>query len=213
MRTYAIWGTPTSPEHEAWVRSIGRAFETDGFEQVEDVAEADFVLNMFDAEQPEGVSPPVARHLLGLLLRARTRRPTTCSSELPDARPHARERRRAPRAGRRRLVHDDGAGHVPDHRRPGGRLRAARAAREVEARDRQRVRPRPRARALGRRRGHRRHRSRRQADAASSTSCRRRSRSTSSSTSATCATSCASTRSAGSPTATSRPARTRPASG
>ena len=49
-------------------------------------------------------------------------------------------------------------------RRPGRGVRAARAAREVEARDRQRVRHRPRARALGRRRGHRRHQRRRQAD-------------------------------------------------
>ena len=53
MRTYAIWGTPTSPAHEAWVRSIGRAFENDGFELVDDIADADFVLNMFDAEQPK----------------------------------------------------------------------------------------------------------------------------------------------------------------
>ena len=53
MRTYAIWGTPTSPEHEAWVRSIGRAFESDGFTQVDDIADADFVLNMFDPEQPK----------------------------------------------------------------------------------------------------------------------------------------------------------------
>ena len=53
MRTYAIWGTATSPEHEAWVRSIGREFESDGFTQVADLADADFVLNMFDPEQPK----------------------------------------------------------------------------------------------------------------------------------------------------------------
>ncbi len=53
MRRYAIWGTATSPEHEAWVRSIGAAFEADGFAFVDDVAEADFVLNMFDADQPK----------------------------------------------------------------------------------------------------------------------------------------------------------------
>jgi len=35
MRTYAIWGTSTSPEHEAWVRSVGSAFESDGFTLVE----------------------------------------------------------------------------------------------------------------------------------------------------------------------------------
>src|SRR6186713_520362 len=53
MHRYAIWGTATSPAHEAWVRSIGDAFEADGFARVDDIAEADFVLNMFDAEQPK----------------------------------------------------------------------------------------------------------------------------------------------------------------
>ena len=53
MRRYAIWGTATSPEHEAWVRSIGAEFEADGFVLVDDIADADFVLNMFDAEQPK----------------------------------------------------------------------------------------------------------------------------------------------------------------
>ena len=71
MRRYAIWGTATSPAHEAWVRSVGAAFEADGFVLVDDIADADFVLNMFDAEQPEGVPASVARHLLGLVLRAR----------------------------------------------------------------------------------------------------------------------------------------------
>src|SRR4029079_6282874 len=52
MRAYAIWGTATSPEHEAWVRSVGSAFESDGFTLVDDVADADFVLNMFDAQDP-----------------------------------------------------------------------------------------------------------------------------------------------------------------
>ena len=53
MRTYAIWGTSTSPEHEAWVRSVGSAFESDGFTLVEEIADADFVLNMFDAQDPK----------------------------------------------------------------------------------------------------------------------------------------------------------------
>ena len=53
MRTYAIWGTATSPEHETWVQSIGTAFESDGFSLVDDIADADFVLNMFDAAQPK----------------------------------------------------------------------------------------------------------------------------------------------------------------
>ncbi len=53
MRTYAIWGTSTAPSHEEWVRRIGQEFERDGFEQVDDVADADFVLNMFDADDPK----------------------------------------------------------------------------------------------------------------------------------------------------------------
>jgi ribulose-5-phosphate 4-epimerase/fuculose-1-phosphate aldolase len=53
MRKYAIWGTSTSPEHEAWVASVGAEFERDGFVRVDDVADADFVLNMFDAEAPK----------------------------------------------------------------------------------------------------------------------------------------------------------------
>jgi len=53
VRRYAIWGTPTSPELEAWVEAIGREFEQDGFARVDDVAEADFVLNMFDAADPK----------------------------------------------------------------------------------------------------------------------------------------------------------------
>src|SRR5688572_22293027 len=53
MRRYAIWGVATSPEHEAWVRSIGAQFEADGFALVDDVADADFVLNMFDPEDPK----------------------------------------------------------------------------------------------------------------------------------------------------------------
>ena len=53
MRAYAIWGTATSPEHEAWVRAVGAAFEADGFSLVDDIADADFVLNMFDAKEPK----------------------------------------------------------------------------------------------------------------------------------------------------------------
>ena len=53
MRKYAIWGTSTSPTHEAWVRGVGEAFEADGFVLVDDHADADFVLNMFDAEDPK----------------------------------------------------------------------------------------------------------------------------------------------------------------
>jgi len=53
VRTYAIWGTATSPAHEDWVRSIGRQFERHEFTLVDDVADADFVLNMFDAADPK----------------------------------------------------------------------------------------------------------------------------------------------------------------
>jgi ribulose-5-phosphate 4-epimerase/fuculose-1-phosphate aldolase len=53
VRRYAIWGTATSPGHADWVRAVGRAFEQDGFALVGDVAEADFVLNMFDPDDPK----------------------------------------------------------------------------------------------------------------------------------------------------------------
>ena len=53
MPTYAIWGTATSASHEAWVRAVGAAFESDGFTRVDDIAAADFVLNMFDPEDPK----------------------------------------------------------------------------------------------------------------------------------------------------------------
>jgi ribulose-5-phosphate 4-epimerase/fuculose-1-phosphate aldolase len=53
VRTYAIWGTATSPAHEEWVRSIGKQFERDDFVAVDDVGEADFVLNMFDPDDPK----------------------------------------------------------------------------------------------------------------------------------------------------------------
>jgi hypothetical protein len=53
VRAYAIWGTATSPSHEEWVRSIGREFERDGFALVDDIADADFVLNMFDSADPK----------------------------------------------------------------------------------------------------------------------------------------------------------------
>ncbi|HEU0247070.1 MAG TPA: hypothetical protein VFR38_08305, partial [Gaiellaceae bacterium] len=53
MRTYAIWGTATSPAHEEWVRSVGKQFESDDFVPVDDIAQADFVLNMFDPADPK----------------------------------------------------------------------------------------------------------------------------------------------------------------
>jgi hypothetical protein len=53
MRTYAIWGTAMSDRHRAWVEAVGKEFERDGFRRVEDVDNADFVLNMFDPEAPK----------------------------------------------------------------------------------------------------------------------------------------------------------------
>ena len=53
MPKYAIWGTSTSAGHAAWVESVGKEFEGDGFTRVDDVLEADFVLNMFDASDPK----------------------------------------------------------------------------------------------------------------------------------------------------------------
>src|SRR6476619_2174094 len=53
MRKLAIWGTPTSASHEAWVRSIAEEFTHDDFELVDDHAQADFVLNMFDTADPK----------------------------------------------------------------------------------------------------------------------------------------------------------------
>ena len=188
MHRYAIWGTATSPAHEAWVRSIGDAFEADGFARVDDIADADFVLNMFDAEQPKAFRRQSPRDVLGVVLRARRGSRRRPQDELPDARPHAGERRRSPRARPRRLVHDDGARDVQDLGRAAGGLRAARAAGEVEARDRQRVHPRPRARPLGRRRGHRGHRLGGQADAGPRPASRAVPGRTSTSTSATSAT-------------------------
>jgi len=53
VRKYAIWGTATSPELREWVEAVGGEFEKDGFVRVDDVADADFVLNMFDAADPK----------------------------------------------------------------------------------------------------------------------------------------------------------------
>ena len=53
MRRYALAGTPTSAELERIVRAVAEEFEQDGFVPVDDVHEADFVLNMFDAEAPK----------------------------------------------------------------------------------------------------------------------------------------------------------------
>jgi len=52
MRRYAVAGTPTSADLDSIVRGVAEEFEHDGFVPVESVDEADFVLNMFDAESP-----------------------------------------------------------------------------------------------------------------------------------------------------------------
>jgi ribulose-5-phosphate 4-epimerase/fuculose-1-phosphate aldolase len=53
MRRYAVAGTPTSADLERIVRAVAGEFEQDGFVAVDSVDEADFVLNMFDAEAPK----------------------------------------------------------------------------------------------------------------------------------------------------------------
>ena len=53
MRRYAIWGTPTSPLTKNGSTRSAQQFERDDFERVEDVSDADFVLNMFDAADPK----------------------------------------------------------------------------------------------------------------------------------------------------------------
>ena len=53
MRRYAVAGTATSAELDQLVRTVAKEFEQDGFVPVESVDEADFVLNMFDAENPK----------------------------------------------------------------------------------------------------------------------------------------------------------------
>ena len=53
MRKLAIWGTSTSDSHQAWVQAVAAEFTADEFELVDDHAEADFVLNMFDTSDPK----------------------------------------------------------------------------------------------------------------------------------------------------------------
>ena len=53
MRSYAVAGTATSPALEAFVRSIAAEFEKDGFQRVDSVDDADFVLNMVDGVNPK----------------------------------------------------------------------------------------------------------------------------------------------------------------
>jgi hypothetical protein len=53
MRRYAVAGTSTSAELSELVRTVAKEFERDGFVPVESVDDADFVLNMFDAENPK----------------------------------------------------------------------------------------------------------------------------------------------------------------
>ena len=155
-RRYAVAGTTSSPALERLVRDVAEEFEKDDFEAVERRRRRRLRAQHVRGRDPEGVPPQVARHVLGGVLRARRGSRGRAQGELPDARAHALERRPPARARARAswfttMEH----GHVPGLRGPARDLRAARPAREVEARDRERVRPRPRARALGRRRDHR----------------------------------------------------------
>ena len=53
MRRYAVAGAATSPALEAFVHSVADQFERDGFQRVESVDDADFVLNMVDGANPK----------------------------------------------------------------------------------------------------------------------------------------------------------------
>ena len=188
MRKYAIWGTATSPAHEAWVVDRRRRSRP--------------------TDSPGSTTSPTPTSCSTCSTRSSRRRSGASRAgtysasfyeldEVPDdvlKTSYPMLVRTLANVvvlhvpGHGRVVHDDGARHLQDLGRAAGGLRAARAAREVEARDRQRVRPRPRARALGRRRGHRGHRRWRASGCRTSTCCPRRSRCTSTSTSATSAT-------------------------
>ena len=154
MHKYAIWGTSTSPSHEAWVRAVGKAFEADGFELVDDHADADFVLNMFDADDPKA-------------FRRSSRGTYSASFYELDAVPDDVLRTSYPNLVRTLanvvVLHVPGQGvwfttmeqgtyKISDD--PAEVFERLVAAREVEARDRQRVRPGPGAGALGRGRDH-----------------------------------------------------------
>jgi hypothetical protein len=52
-RRYAVSGTTSSPVLERLVRDVAAEFEKDDFVPVEHVDEADFVLNMFEADSPK----------------------------------------------------------------------------------------------------------------------------------------------------------------
>ena len=137
---YAIWGTATSPEQEEWVRSIGGQFEADDFVRVDAIADADFVLNMFDPAEPKAFR------------RASRGTYSAAFYELPEAPDDALKASypmlvrtlstlcfsacRVTASGSRRWSR--ARTRVG---RPGGDLRASRAARDVASRDRQRVDP------------------------------------------------------------------------
>ena len=88
MRKYAIWGTSTSPSHEAWVRrGRRRSSSADGFERVDDHRRRRLRPQHVRRATIRRRSGAVARHVLGLVLRARRGagrraqgRATRCSS-------------------------------------------------------------------------------------------------------------------------------------
>jgi hypothetical protein len=166
MRRYAIWGTSTSPAHEEWVAEIGKQFEKDDFDRVEDVNDADFVLNMFDAADPKAFR----RASRGTYSAAFYELPETPDDVLKASYPMLVRTLsnvvllRIPGEGVWFTTMERGTYHVPDDPeaiyerleplappragRQGGR--APDAARDLAARDRQRLVSGPRARALGR---------------------------------------------------------------
>ena len=155
---YAIWGTATVPRSSGVGLDDRQAVRERRLHPGRRRRRGQLRPQHVRSGRSEGIQARLARDVLCGVLRAPRCARGCAQGELPDARPHALQRRPLARAGQGRLVHDHGARHVPRRRRPGGDLRASRAARDLEARYRQRVDPRSRARALGRRRGHGGHR-------------------------------------------------------
>ena len=191
MRKYAIWGTATSPAHEAWVQGIGKQFEQDGFQPVTDVAEADFVLNMFDPADPKAFR----RSSRGTYSAAFYELPETPADVLKASYPMLVRTLsnvvllRIPGAGVWFTTMERGTYHVPDDPAEISSLSSGTATRSPRT-----------SRPPG-------------AGSTSSISFRRRFRSRSTSRDATSGTSCVSTAWAAFHTGISPPARTRRASG
>ena len=160
---YAFFGEAQSESLDRFARLLGSELERAGFTFGDgDPRDANLVLSLVQPDEAK----PFRRGARGHV-RARGVRAAGASGAdrgvaargLPDAPARAREPRARLRAGRGRVVHDDGARPLRRLRRLGrgarqARHRAARAARELAPDHRQRVQDRPRARALGGGRGH-----------------------------------------------------------